>query len=69
MVRKGEVYLIDTRPLVEYENGHLSAAVSIPVDELPSRLDELPPVRDWSTSHSGGPRRIVRQDLKVKKTT
>jgi hypothetical protein len=36
---------------------------------LLGRLDELPPLRDWSTSHSGGPRRIVRPDLKVKKTT
>jgi rhodanese-related sulfurtransferase len=42
LIRKREVCLIDTRPLVEYENGHLSDAVSIPVDELPDRLDELP---------------------------
>jgi len=42
LVSRGEVYLIDTRPLVEYENGHVSEAVSIPVEELPNRLDELP---------------------------
>ena len=42
LVRRGEVCLIDTRPFVEYENGHVSDAVSIPVADLPSRLDELP---------------------------
>jgi rhodanese-related sulfurtransferase/DNA-binding transcriptional ArsR family regulator len=42
MMRAGEVCLIDTRPLVEYESGHLSGAISVPVEELPERLDELP---------------------------
>ncbi len=42
LIRKGEVYLIDTRPLVEYESGHVTDSVSIPVADLPNRLDELP---------------------------
>jgi rhodanese-related sulfurtransferase len=42
LVQRGEVFLIDTRPHVEYGNGHLPGAVSIPVDELPERFDELP---------------------------
>jgi hypothetical protein len=28
------------------------------------RLTEYVPPVDWSTSHSGGPRRIVREDQK-----
>jgi rhodanese-related sulfurtransferase len=41
-LKTGEVYLIDVRPEVEYESGHLPGAVSLPVDELPGRLDRLP---------------------------
>jgi rhodanese-related sulfurtransferase len=41
LLRKGAV-LIDTRPRVEYEAGHLPGALSMPVDELPKRLRELP---------------------------
>lgn len=40
---QGEVVLLDVRPEVEYQAGHLPGAVSIPVDELERRLDELPP--------------------------
>ncbi|MFL5803174.1 MAG: ArsR/SmtB family transcription factor, partial [Roseiflexaceae bacterium] len=36
------VLLLDARPRLEYDAGHLPAAVSIPIDELPDRLDELP---------------------------
>lgn len=42
LVKEGEVVLIDTRPRVEYESGHLPGALSMPVDELPARLKELP---------------------------
>ena len=37
-----DVLLLDARPRMEYEAGHLPAAISIPIDELPERLDELP---------------------------
>jgi rhodanese-related sulfurtransferase len=39
---RGEILLLDARPRLEYDAGHLPAAVSIPIDELPERLDELP---------------------------
>ena len=42
LIVEGQTYLIDVRPALEYENGHLPGAVSIPVDELLSRLGELP---------------------------
>jgi|SRR5581483_2201186 len=38
----GDVILLDVRPQQEYEAGHLSGARSIPLDELPARLAELP---------------------------
>jgi rhodanese-related sulfurtransferase/DNA-binding transcriptional ArsR family regulator len=37
-----DVLLLDARPRLEYDAGHLPAAISIPIDELPERLDELP---------------------------
>jgi rhodanese-related sulfurtransferase len=37
-----EVVLLDVRPRVEYEAGHLPQAISLPHEELEKRLDELP---------------------------
>jgi len=37
-----EVTVIDVRPREEYENGHLPGAISVPLEELEERLDELP---------------------------
>jgi rhodanese-related sulfurtransferase len=34
--------LIDVRPAIEFEHGHLPGAMSIPAEELPRRVDELP---------------------------
>ncbi len=36
------VFVIDVRPSLEYGYGHIPGAVSMPVGELPGRLDELP---------------------------
>lgn len=41
-LRTGKAMLIDARPAVEYQTGHLPRALSIPLDELERRLDELP---------------------------
>ncbi len=41
-LRAGKTVLIDARPRVEYQAGHLPQALSIPLDELERRLDELP---------------------------
>lgn len=35
--------VLDVRPSVEYEQGHIVGARSIPIDELERRLTELPP--------------------------
>lgn len=39
---RGDTLLLDVRPPQEFAAGHLSGAVSIPLDELPTRLAELP---------------------------
>jgi len=38
----GEVLILDVRPELEYQAGHIPEARSIPIDELEARLDELP---------------------------
>ncbi|HTN79389.1 MAG TPA: rhodanese-like domain-containing protein [Acidimicrobiales bacterium] len=40
----GAIALIDVRRRDEYEEFHVPGAVLIPLDELPDRLHELPPV-------------------------
>lgn len=39
---RDEVFLIDVRPSVEYDAGHLPGAVRMPIEELPARLHEIP---------------------------
>ena len=43
---RGDIVLIDVRPLDEYEAGHIEGALSIPYDELRGRLAELPADRE-----------------------
>lgn len=38
----GDMLLLDVRPRLEFAAGHLPGALSIPLDELPARLDNLP---------------------------
>jgi len=41
-VRSGQTTVIDVRPSEEYTAGHIPGAVSIPLEQLPERLAELP---------------------------
>ncbi|MEU4805608.1 metalloregulator ArsR/SmtB family transcription factor [Actinosynnema sp. NPDC023587] len=41
-VSTGQAVVVDVRPKSEYDAGHIPGAVSIPMDELASRLGELP---------------------------
>jgi rhodanese-related sulfurtransferase/predicted transcriptional regulator len=45
-MRNGDVVLVDVRPGVEYEAGHIDGARSIPLEELEGRLAELPAQRE-----------------------
>ena len=46
LLAEGGVTLLDVRPALEYGQGHIPSARSIPVDELERRLAELPPERE-----------------------
>jgi rhodanese-related sulfurtransferase/DNA-binding transcriptional ArsR family regulator len=52
-VKKGEVTVLDVRPLEEYRAGHIPGAISIPVGELKARLMELPKNREVVASCRG----------------
>lgn len=41
-VERDDVAVIDVRPVEEYASGHIAGALSIPLDELRSRLAEIP---------------------------
>jgi rhodanese-related sulfurtransferase len=45
-VRRGEVTLLDVRPVEEFQAGHIPGARSIPLTELSARLQEIPKDRD-----------------------
>lgn len=41
-LQAGDIVLLDVRPSIEFDAGHLPGARSIPIDELSQRLEELP---------------------------
>src|SRR5215213_10470671 len=43
---RGDVVLVDVRPVGEFEAGHIEGAYSIPIAELQDRLGELPADRE-----------------------
>ncbi|MGH3680441.1 MAG: ArsR/SmtB family transcription factor [Natronosporangium sp.] len=42
LAKTSRVTVLDVRPRAEYAAGHIPGAVSVPLDELPDRLAELP---------------------------
>ena len=42
MLRRGDAVLVDVRPAAEFAHGHIDGAISIPVEELETRLEDLP---------------------------
>ena len=45
-MRAGGIVVLDVRPVTEYAAGHIAGAVSVPVEDLASRLADLPAGRD-----------------------
>lgn len=43
---EGVVVVLDVRPAVEYRQGHIAGAVSVPLDELEAWLDSLPATQE-----------------------
>jgi rhodanese-related sulfurtransferase/DNA-binding transcriptional ArsR family regulator len=44
--RDGDVVVVDVRPRVEYDAGHIPGALSVPLDQLEARLSEVPQNRE-----------------------
>lgn len=42
-LREGDVVLVDVRPSDEFDAGHIEGALSVPLDDLDAKLEELPP--------------------------
>jgi DNA-binding transcriptional ArsR family regulator len=42
-LERGDVVVVDVRPRIEFDAGHIQGARSIPLEELERRLAELPP--------------------------
>jgi len=42
MDQEADVIVIDVRGTTSYETGHITGARSIPISEIPDRLDEIP---------------------------
>jgi rhodanese-related sulfurtransferase len=55
---EGSVTLIDVRPEEEYRAGHIPGAISLPLEQLGARLDELPDGREI-VAYCRGPRCIL----------
>jgi DNA-binding transcriptional ArsR family regulator/rhodanese-related sulfurtransferase len=45
--RSADVVILDTRPVTEYEAGHIVGAISMPVADLRRRLKELPKNKEY----------------------
>jgi DNA-binding transcriptional ArsR family regulator len=60
-LRNDEVILLDVRPKVEYQAGHLAEAISMPVDELERHLSELPPDK-MIVAYCRGPYCVLADD-------
>jgi rhodanese-related sulfurtransferase/DNA-binding transcriptional ArsR family regulator len=45
--RSNDVFILDARPANEYQAGHIAGAISVPIDELQSRLQSLPSDKEY----------------------
>jgi rhodanese-related sulfurtransferase len=56
LVSSGKVLLVDVRPRENFDRAHLPGAVSVPLDELPSRVNELRASQQAIVTYCSGPR-------------
>jgi rhodanese-related sulfurtransferase/DNA-binding transcriptional ArsR family regulator len=64
-VRDGRVVVIDVRPRKEYLAGHITGALSVPVDEIGRRLAKLP-VRKDLVAYCRGPYCVMAYEAVAK---
>lgn len=60
-VKRGEVTVLDVRPREEFRAGHLPRALSMPLEELKTRLKELPKGKDV-VAYCRGPYCVMAAD-------
>jgi rhodanese-related sulfurtransferase len=60
-LREGDLIVVDVRPEAEYRAGHISGAVSIPLDRLARQLRTLPPDVDI-VAYCRGPYCVLADD-------
>lgn len=60
-VRDDLVTVIDVRPAIEFESGHLPGALNIPIDELEQHLEELDPKQEI-VAYCRGPHCVLAFD-------
>lgn len=60
-LRDGDVVVLDVRPEAEHAAGHIRGAMSIPIAELTSRLDEIPDGADV-VAYCRGPFCVIADD-------
>lgn len=63
-VRNGEVTILDVRPAEEYRAGHIPGALSIPVTDLETRLQDLPKDREV-IAYCRGPYCVMAADAVI----
>jgi len=61
-LRHGDVIVLDVRPTVEYDAGHLPGALNVPPDELDRRLHDLPADRHDVVAYCRGPYCVYADD-------
>lgn len=42
LLKRKDIYVIDVRPRLEFDSGHIPGAQAVPVEELADRLDDFP---------------------------
>ncbi len=60
-VQRGDVEVLDVRPVEEYRAGHIKGAVSVPLKELKNRLKELPEDKEI-VAYCRGPYCVLAQE-------
>lgn len=66
MIERGEVFILDVRTQEEYNESHIMGSTLIPVEELDSRLKELPRDKKILVYCRTGHRSVTASDILVK---
>jgi NADPH-dependent 2,4-dienoyl-CoA reductase/sulfur reductase-like enzyme/rhodanese-related sulfurtransferase len=66
-VAEQKLLLVDVRTPTEFTAGHIPGAINIPVDELRTRLNELPPDRDLAVYCQVGQRGYIATRILIQK--